>query len=120
MLTQYPDRVSAEGSFRVTSDNFNDALNDKESDEFRAMEQKYSAKVSGWKATVVTTLILGKVFHLKETYCNFQVTITFPLQIDATYQNSALSEAFVETVITGFSEGSLVVSFEVIFDQRLI
>ena len=38
--------------------------------------------------------------------------------ITATYEKSNLAEAFVETVIRGFSAGSLVVHFEVTFDQR--
>ena len=38
--------------------------------------------------------------------------------ITTTYEKSDLAEAFVETVIHGFSVGSLVVHFEVVFDQR--
>ena len=40
--------------------------------------------------------------------------------ITATYQKSDLRDAFVETVISGFSAGSLVVVFEVVFDQRYV
>ena len=38
--------------------------------------------------------------------------------ITTTYERSDLAEAFVETVIHGFTAGSLVVHFEVVFDQR--
>ena len=41
------------------------------------------------------------------------------MQITATYQKSDLEDAFVETVIHGFNSGSLVVVFEVLFDESL-
>ena len=41
------------------------------------------------------------------------------VQITATYQKSDLEDAFVETVIHGFNSGSLVVVFEVLFDESL-
>ena len=42
------------------------------------------------------------------------------LQIDATYNKSQLRDAFLGAVISGFSSGSLVVSFEATFDQRYL
>ena len=48
---------------------------------------------------------------------NFTCHYNF-FEITATYMKSSLKEAFVETVIKGFSSGSLVVSFDVVFDNR--
>ena len=75
--------IAARGSIHVTSDDFLEELNDKESQQYRAMEVKYSSMIS------------------------------------ATYQKSDLGDAFVETAISGFDSGSLVVGFQVIFDQSL-
>ena len=44
--TTTADKISAEGSFRVTTDEFSDSLLNKDSDEYKAMEDKYTNMVS--------------------------------------------------------------------------
>ena len=44
--TKTADLVTAKGSFRVTSDDFSEELSNKESPEYKSMEEKYSKMIT--------------------------------------------------------------------------
>ena len=93
---------------------------DPEGHECCASYECYEILVKASGSLYVTSDDFSEVLKDKNSLEYKSMETKYANMITATYKKSDLRDAFVETVISGFSAGSLVVIFDVAFGQRYV
>ena len=103
-MVPFLDLISFDGSIRVVSDEFSISLLNPDSAIYRYKAKKYKSLVRP------TDLIFGS----GERY------FLLHFQISNVYAKSPLRDAFVQTLVDGFSSGSVRVFFKIVLDKRFL